>query len=69
MKNYLIIIEKNKSQFSAYAPDVPGCIAAGNTPEEALENMQEALGLYIKTLIEDGFPVPEPITQSAYATV
>ncbi len=69
MRNYLIIIEKAENNYSAYAPDVDGCIATGKTPDEAKENLQQALELHIKGLIEDGLPVPEPVTQSDYAKV
>ncbi len=69
MENYLIIIEKASNNYAAYAPDVPGCVAAGKTAEETLENMKKALKLHIKGLIEDGLPVPKAVTQSAYAQV
>lgn len=69
MKNYLIIIEKTDENFSAYAPDVPGCVATGQTPEETRKNMQEALQFHFKGLLEDGLPIPEPVTQCSYAEV
>ncbi len=69
MQNYLIIIEKAANNYSAYAPDVHGCVSTGKTPEETLKNMQEALEFHIKGLIEDGLPIPEAITKSAYAKV
>ena len=69
MQNYLIIIEKAQNNYAAYAPDVPGCVATGKTPEETLKNMQEALEFHIKGLIEDGLPIPKAITTSAYAKV
>ena len=69
MKNYLIVIEKARNNYAAYAPDVPGCVTTGKTPEETLENMQKALEFHIKGLIEDGLPVPDAVTQSAYAKV
>ena len=69
MENYLIIIEKARNNYAAYAPDVPGCVTTGKTVEETMKNMQEALELHIKGLIEDGLPVPEPTTQSDYVQV
>ena len=69
MQNYLIVIEKASNNYAAYAPDVPGCVATGKTVEETLDNMQKALKLHIKGLIEDGLPVPIAVTQSAYAQV
>lgn len=69
MENYLIIIEKAGKNYSAYAPDVPGCISTGKTVEEVKKNMLEALEFHIQGLIEDGLPVPKAITQSTYAKV
>ncbi|HBG48155.1 MAG TPA: hypothetical protein DDW90_01330 [Cyanobacteria bacterium UBA9971] len=69
MKNYLIIIEKAGKNFSAYSPDIDGCIATGKTVEETRKNMQEALEFHIKGLREDGLPVPEPVSQSDYVKV
>jgi len=67
MENYLIIIEKAKNNYAAYAPDMPGCVTTGKTVEEALKNMQEALEFHIEGLIEDGLPIPKAVTKSAYA--
>ncbi|MFI5196961.1 MAG: type II toxin-antitoxin system HicB family antitoxin, partial [Chitinophagales bacterium] len=57
---YLIIIEPTKTGFSAYSPDLPGCITVGNTVEQTRENMQEAIDLYIEELIESGENIPRP---------
>ncbi len=54
MDNYLIIIEKQKNNYSAYCPDVDGCIAAGATPDEARKNFLEALEFHFEGLKEDG---------------
>lgn len=69
MKNYLIIIEKAEENYSAYSPDVEGCVAVGNSIEETVKNMKEALEFHIKGLIEDGLPVPECSTQSHYIQI
>ncbi len=50
----LIIIEKTTHNYSAYLPDVPGCVATGNTKDEARQNVVDALELYIEGLMEDG---------------
>ncbi len=60
MNEYLIIIEKVKSTFSAYSPDIDGCIAVGNTKEECEQNMREALKYHIEFMIEKGMDVPKP---------
>lgn len=62
MDNYLIIIEKNKNNFSAYSPDVPGCVATGKTEKEVKKNMDEALAFHIEGLKEEGYKVPTPKT-------
>ena len=59
MENYLIIIEKQKHNYSAYSPDVPGCIATGKTEEEVKKNMTEALNFHIEGLITEGLKVPK----------
>lgn len=60
MKTYLIIIEKSSSGFSAYSPDVDGCVATGITREEAETNMREALEFHLEGLRRHGLPIPEP---------
>jgi len=60
MKEYLVIFEWANTNYSAYVPDLPGCISTGNTLEETEQNIREAIELYVDTLKEDGYPVPEP---------
>jgi predicted RNase H-like HicB family nuclease len=69
MYRYLIIIEKAEGNYSAYSPDLPGCVATGKTREEAEENMQVAIEMHVRGLIEDGLPVPEPQSSASYVTV
>jgi predicted RNase H-like HicB family nuclease len=59
MVKYLIIIEKAGNNYSAYSPDVPGCVATGNTINEVKDNLKKALEFYLRGLKEDGLPVPE----------
>jgi predicted RNase H-like HicB family nuclease len=59
MHRFLIVIEKAGKNYSAYSPDLPGCIATGNSREETEERMHEAIGIHIRGLIEDGIPVPK----------
>ena len=61
---YLVIVEKGTKSFGAYVPDLPGCIAAGETREEVLELIHEAIEFHIEGLKEDGLPVPPPASQS-----
>ena len=67
---YAIVIETAPgSNYSAYVPDLPGCITTGNTIEEVKHNMQEAIELHLEGLREDGLPVPQPSTQVATVDV
>ncbi len=66
---YLIVIEPTGTGFSAYSPDLPGCISTGAALEEVERNMQEAIELHLQGLREEGYPVPEPSTSSAYIEI
>ncbi len=63
---YLVVVEKAGKNFSAYVPDLPGCVATGNTPEDVQQNIREAISMHIEGLREDGLPVPEPQTQAEF---
>ena len=63
---YLIIIEKANKNYSAYLPDVPGCIATGKTIEETKKNIKEALDMHLKGLAEDGLTSPRPKAKADY---
>ena len=66
---YLVVIEKTQTGYSAYSPDVLGCVSTGATLEEVNQNMQEALEFHIDGLIEEGLEIPDPSTYSAYIEV
>jgi predicted RNase H-like HicB family nuclease len=68
-KRYIIILEPAGQNYSAYAPDLPGCIATGDTVDETIRNMQDAIALHIDMLREHGEPVPEPASQTSYVEV
>ena len=57
---YIIIIEKTRTGYSAYVPDLPGCISTGDTKDETETNIQEAILFHIEGLKEDGLPIPSP---------
>lgn len=63
---YLVIYEKTTTGYSAYVPDLPGCITTGTTLEETEQLIQEAIELHLEGLREDGDPIPEPSTLAAY---
>jgi predicted RNase H-like HicB family nuclease len=66
---YPIIIEKADNNYSAYCPDLPGCVATGKTPDETVKRMREAIEYHLAGLTEDGLPVPEPATTVEYVEV
>ena len=69
MHRFLIVIEKAQNNYSAYSPDLAGCIATGATIEEVKRNMHEAIDLHIKGLQEDNLPVPESHSIAEYVAV
>jgi predicted RNase H-like HicB family nuclease len=68
---YAIVIEKpsGSSNYSAYAPDLPGCVAAGGTLNEVKQLMREAIEIHIEGMREDGLPIPQPSTKVATVEV
>jgi predicted RNase H-like HicB family nuclease len=66
MKKYLIVIEETQTGFSAYSPDLPGCVSTGRTRQEVEQNMREAIAFHLDGLREEGQTVPKPHTYSAY---
>ena len=66
---YAIVIEKAGNNFSAYAPDLPGCVATGATMEETESEIREAIAFHIAGLREDGLSLPLPTSQVEYIEV
>ena len=64
MKDFVVIYEWTGNNYSAYAPDLPGCVACGDTLEETEGLMKEAMKLYVEALKQAGQPVPEPTTKA-----
>jgi predicted RNase H-like HicB family nuclease len=69
MKRYAIVVEKAESNYAAYVPDLPGCVATGATVEETERLLQEAVELHVQGLREDGLPVPEPSSVVDYLEI
>jgi predicted RNase H-like HicB family nuclease len=67
--NYLIVLEPTGTGYSAYSPDLLGCVSTGSTAQETVANMQEAIEFHIEGMKLEGLPVPVPQTQSAYIEV
>jgi predicted RNase H-like HicB family nuclease len=66
---YAIVVEKAVNNYSAYVPDLPGCIATGYSIEETEREIREAIEFHIDGLIEDGLPVPQPTSTVQYIEV
>ena len=66
---YAIVIEKGPNNYSAYAPDLPGCVAAGETIEETERLIREAIEFHIEGLREDGQPIPEASSKVDYVEI
>ena len=69
MYRFLIIIEQGETNYSAYSPDLPGCIATGRTREEVEWNMREAIAMHIEGMLEDGESIPVSTSQAEYMDV
>ncbi|HBI25012.1 MAG TPA: hypothetical protein DDX84_12630 [Nitrospiraceae bacterium] len=69
MYRFLVVIEKANGNYSAYSPDLPGCIATGATREETEQNIHEAIELHVNGLLEDNLPVPESTSFAEYVAI
>lgn len=69
MQKYLVIYEKARNNYSAYSPDIPGCIATGKTRRDVEKNIKEAISFHIEGLTKDGLPLPEPASYIDYVEV
>jgi len=63
---YAVVIEKSESNFSAYVPDLPGCVAAGATLEEVEREIRDAIAFHLEGMREDGLPIPVPTSTVEY---
>ncbi len=66
---YAIVIEKAESNYAAYVPDLPGCVATGQTIEETEREIREAIRFHLRGMREDSLPIPEPSIQVDYVEV
>lgn len=66
---FLVVIEDAGKNFSAYSPDLPGCVATGKTREETEKNMYEAIQMHLEGLREDGLPIPSSQSFAEYVVV
>lgn len=66
---YAVVIERAEHNFSAYVPDLPGCIATGATVEETEASIREAIEFHLDGMREDGIPIPPPSSQVEYVEI
>ncbi|MGZ0020066.1 type II toxin-antitoxin system HicB family antitoxin [Nitrosomonas sp. wSCUT-2] len=66
---YAIVVEKAGNNYSAYVPDLPGCVATGSTIKETEREIREAIELHIEGMMEDGLPIPQPTSIVQYIEV
>jgi predicted RNase H-like HicB family nuclease len=66
---YAIVLEKTEHNYSAYVPDLPGCVATGDSLQETENLIREAIKFHIEGLLEDGLPLPESTSVVEYMDV
>ncbi len=66
---YLVVVEKGETSYGAYVPDLPGCVAVGNTEAEVLELIEDAIEFHLEDLREDHKPIPMPHSAVSYVEV
>lgn len=69
MARYAIVIERAESNYSAYVPDLPGCVAVGDTVEETAREIREAIAFHLEGMRADGAKIPKPTANVAYVDV
>lgn len=66
---YMVVVERGETAFSAHAPDLPGCVAVGESRQEVLELIQEAIEFHIEGLREEGLPIPQPSSNPEFIEI
>jgi predicted RNase H-like HicB family nuclease len=66
---YLIILEPTATGYSAYSPDLDGCVAAADNRDETIALMREAIAFHLEGMAMEGYPVPVPQSESAYIEI
>ena len=66
---YAIVIEKAENNYSAYVPDLPGCVATGATVEETESQIREAIAFHLEGMREDGITIPQPASRVDYVDI
>ena len=66
---YMVVVEKGESSYGAFVPDLPGCVAVGETEKEVVDLIQEAIQFHLEDLKAEGQPVPKPVSKSKFIEV
>ncbi len=66
---YMVVVERGETSWGAHVPDLPGCVAVGETREEVLQLIREAIEFHIESLKEDGLPLPSPSSEGEFVEV
>ena len=69
MTRYMVVVERGETSWGAHVPDLPGCVAVGETREEVVRLIAEAISLHIAELRRDGLPVPKPTSEGEFVDV
>ena len=69
MTRYMVVVERGETSWGAHVPDLPGCVAVGDTREDVLRLIREALEFHIDGLRQDGLPVPTPSSEGEFVEV
>lgn len=69
MTRYMVVVERGVSSWGAHVPDLPGCVAIGESREEVIGLIRDAIALHIEELKRDGIPVPQPSSEGAFVEV
>ena len=69
MTRYMVVIERGEASWGAHVPDLPGCVAVGESREEVLRLIREAVELHLEGLKQDGLPIPEPTSEGTFVEV
>jgi len=69
MRRFLIVVEKANRNYSAYFPDLPGCVATGKTRDQAARRMHEAIQMHVEGLRQDNLPIPKSSSSAEYVAV
>ncbi len=68
-RRYAVVIERGDDNYSAYVPDLPGCVATGASAEDAEREIREAIEFHLEGMREDGTPIPPPVARAEYVEV